>query len=193
MPMAAFEAPGPRVFADDYLEEVFERLAFNKQFPKYQAERAVMPLLVPFLPELLERLLEWTLPIECTAMEFPIKADSNYQSTNADALLFKRAASAKDERWILFELKTDNRSSNQQQLERYAYAVTRGMPALVQDLAGIGEKSGLPGKYFRLQNAVRAFPENRPIEIVYLAPKPLTGTPPELDGHLLLVRRDCQA
>jgi hypothetical protein len=153
---------------NQFLFDLFTELARNKGLPKYQFERRVDILLTMFLPEILFEHLSWQ--VELVAPEFPLKRADNNQSTNVDHLLFRRAEHPEDERWLFFELKTDDLSVRDSQIEIYKQAIGRGMPVLRQQLQSIQEATTFGKKYNLLAERLAAFPLERPIELVYLAP-----------------------
>jgi hypothetical protein len=160
------------VSADPYasfLIRFFETLVAHKRLPKYQFERRVDAIMAIFLPAILQELRGWKVDLVCP--EFPLKKPSNNQSTNADHLLFRHVDSnGTAEAWILFELKTDDASCNDLQLNTYLTALDRGMPQLLADLYSISGASNARTKYAELRSCISRFPADRPIELVYLSP-----------------------
>jgi hypothetical protein len=67
-------------------------------------------------------------------------------------------------------LKTDSASCNDLQLEIYRSALAMGMPKLLADLRLIAAASGAGAKYAALTARLAKFPEDAPIELIYLAP-----------------------
>ncbi len=160
----------------DFLSALFSVLA-----QKYQFERRIDIFLTMFLPEIFYELFGWQVAL--AAPEFPLKKDSNNQSTNVDHLLFRRAERVDDERWLFFELKTDRFSVRDDQIEIYRRAMQRGMPALFQELAAIrtATQARHGQKYDLLVQRLAPFPLNRPIELVYFhrARSPFFSAHPE--------------
>ena len=162
---ATVTAEGP---ARRYLHQMLATLVEFKALPKYQFERRVDIFLVPFLPDILRTVLNVEGPIELVAPEFPLKRASNNQSTNADYLLFDHTPGK--ERWILFELKTDDRSLSATQMEAYRRAMEVGMPQLARDVHQIRKASKQGRKYARLVERLEGYPTDRPLHLVYLSP-----------------------
>lgn len=74
-----------------YLQEVFTRIVEFKKLPKYQFERRVDALLLPFLPDLLGQVMSGE--VQHVVPEFPLKKPGTFQSTNVDHLFYLRGAS----------------------------------------------------------------------------------------------------
>ena len=100
----------------DYLIEIVHVIHKDRHIPKYQFERHVDSLLVPFLPEILAYGLGGVFQV--VASEFPLKKLDNNQSTNADALLHQSGPEDQAGTWWLFELKTDPGRSAQHSSSR---------------------------------------------------------------------------
>lgn len=163
-----------------FLFDLFTELARNKGLPKYQFERRVDIFLTMFLREILFKHFGWQ--VELVAPEFPPKRDNN-QSANVDHLLFRRAEHPEDERWLFFELKTDDLSVRGLQIEIYNRAINKGMPVLRQELRSIQGATTFGKKYDLLDQRLAAFPLERPIELVYLAPTRVDLPLPVNAGH----------
>ena len=150
-----------------FLTDVFNVLVANKLLPKYQFERRVDIFVNVFLADILGALFGGTYRL--VVPEFPLKKDDNHLSTNVDYLLFHTTPEAA-ENWIFLELKTAAGSIGQEQLDIYRRSVARGMPALMADLPLLRERTKARAEYDELARRVSAFPHDRPIEIIYLAP-----------------------
>lgn len=139
-----------------------------KALPKYQFERRIDIFLVPFLPEILSNCLKSEGPFEFVVPEFPLKRPESNKSRNADYLFFDR--SPEKERWILFELKTDDGSIGASQMSGYRRAMKAGMARLVKDVRTIRDASPHAGKYSELIRRLEGYPVDRPVHLVYLSP-----------------------
>jgi hypothetical protein len=118
--------------------------------------------------------------------EFPLKRHENNRSTNADYLLFDHTPGS--QRWILFELKTDNRAFEKKQIAVYRRSMSRGMPQLVQDVRAIRAASKQKVKYDSLLSRVERHPTDRPVHLVYLSPASLTHKLSGADEHSITFR-----
>ncbi|MBM4398043.1 MAG: hypothetical protein FJ087_20445 [Deltaproteobacteria bacterium] len=161
--------PAPVLRDLPFLEDVFRTLVENKALPKYQFERRVDVLLSMFLPEALSRLLGGDIRI--VAPEFPLARVCGDMTCNMDYLLFRHAARAEDERWLLLELKTDTRSLDRDQIERYKTVAERGMPWLLGEVGMVRSSTKFGGKYDALARRVEHLPAERPVEWILLAPE----------------------
>jgi hypothetical protein len=154
-----------------FLTEVFDVLVSNKRLPKYQFERRVDIFVNVFLADVLSELFGGT--YQLVVPEFPLKKDDNHQCTNVDYLLFHTTREG-DQKWVFLELKTAAGSIGQEQAGIYRRSVERGMPALMRDLPLIRERTKARAEYDELLERVSALPHDRPIEIIYLAPRAMT-------------------
>jgi hypothetical protein len=159
--------PAPPEAALAFLTEVFDLLVANKQLPKYQFERRVDIFVNVFLEDVLGALFGGT--YQLVVPEFPLKKDDDCNSTNVDYLLFHTTPEG-HEKWVFLELKTAAGSIGPKQLAVYRRSVERGMPALMRDLPLIRERTKARAAYDELALRLSAFPHDRPIEIIYLAP-----------------------
>lgn len=157
----------------DYLIEIVHVIHRDRHIPKYQFERHVDSLLVPFLPEILAQRLGGTFQV--VASEFPLKKLDNNQSTNADALLHQRNSAEQPDTWWLFELKTDPQSVSADQLQPYARACDRCMQDLVDDLETIAHASKAKLKYPVVRDLLSAAGASfdAAVRLVYLSPRPV--------------------
>jgi hypothetical protein len=150
---------------------VLEGLARSKHLPKAQFERRVDSLLAPFLGDVVSHALG--APASLVVPEFPLKKDDNAQSTNADALF---AVTGDSSSWALTEIKTDARSFDVGQLQRYVKAREQGMAVLRKELLQIHAAAGARARvgYWRvkqlLDQAADSVPLTAPVRIVYLVP-----------------------
>jgi hypothetical protein len=167
-----------------YLTELFSTLAANKALPKYQFERRVDAMLGLFLPELLLKVCGWQ--IDVVLPEFPIKKSDCNQSTNVDYLLYRRRGeSGVGPAWIFFELKTDVGSVCDAQLDIYLAAMQRGFAQLRRELEQIIAASKATPKYELVTRRLQGYPEDGPIELVYLHPGYLHISSCPANVHLL--------
>ena len=157
----------------DYLIEIVHVIHKDRHIPKYQFERHVDSLLVPFLAEILAHRLGGAFQV--VASEFPLKKRDNNQSTNADALLHQTSPGDNTGTWWLFELKTDPRSVSPAQLEPYARACQRRMQDLVDDLEKVARASNAKQKYPGVRDLLTAAGASfdAPVRLVYLSPHPV--------------------
>ncbi len=168
----ATDSYSPELVANPYssfLIRLLESMVANKRLPKYQFERRIDSMVTLFLPGILRKVFGWR--TQLVAPEFPLRKETNNQSTNVDHLLYRQADDAGTQAaWIFFELKTDAASCSDPQLEIYRTAMALGMPRLLSDLRLIADASGARAKYRTLTELISPFPEDAPIELVYLAP-----------------------
>jgi hypothetical protein len=153
---------------EDYLREVFQQLVHFKDLPKYQLERRVDGFISVFLPDILRATCDWD--TEIVAAEFPIKRESDNQSTNVDYLLYRSENRSADDAWLFVELKTDKGSFDEVQYSTYKRARISGMANLAEDLNQIYSKTRHKKKYKALFKKLKSADLNRPIELVYLIP-----------------------
>lgn len=101
------------------VRKMVERLQFNRFFPKYQFERSLDGFLSIFLEEYFSE--KYQDQFVYVAAEFPMRKENegktkrSYQSTNVDYLLLRKG---KYPQWYFVELKTDQASERDIQLER---------------------------------------------------------------------------
>jgi hypothetical protein len=155
-----------------FMLSLLQSLARNRAIPKYALERRVDALIAEFLPDILASLMGWE--VEVVTPEFPLRKPDSNQSTNVDYLLFRRSVAGQaNGAWVFFELKTDDLSIRQPQLDTYRTAVGRGMPELLKELGRIVGATNRATKYGELLRRLDGFPSDRPIEVVYLTPSGL--------------------
>ena len=157
----------------DYLIEIVHVIHKDRHIPKYQFERHVDSLLVPFLPEILAHRLGGVFQV--VASEFPLKTLDNNQSPNADALLHQSSPDQESDTWWLFELKTDPQSVSADQLQPYARACGRRMQDLVTDVETITRASSAKLKYPVVRDLLTAAGASfeAPVRLVYLSTRPV--------------------
>ena len=149
------------------LEKIIQLLKDNKKFPNYQAERRIDIFLNVFLEELLSVYLGKEVKYVCP--EFPLRQDGDYnRSTKLDYL-------CKTEGELLFiELKTDNKSFNEDQLDTY---FTQNWETWLSKLEDIMEATKDTVKYQHLKNTLMDCDlyhvkyKNAPIRVIYISPK----------------------
>lgn len=162
-----------------YLEEVFTRIVEFKRLPKYQFERRVDALLLPFLPDLLGQVMSGQ--VQHVIPEFPLKKPGTFQSTNVDHLFYLRGASPPLDRWLLFELKTDMGSVDLAQIETYIHYAGLGMERLLDDIEGIAGASKSSARYAKLLAHLRGYDDRTSITVVYLSPAAVKSAPTARD------------
>ena len=151
---------------DESLTELFAQIARFGAFPKYSLERRVDLFLALFLEEFLSD--AYKAPVRIIAPEFPLKKESNNQSTNVDYLLRR---DGEHPAWLFLELKTAVDSFRDPQLETYLKARAAGMQALLRDLRTIQRASDHRDKYEHLLQVVeREVPVEVECEVIYLSP-----------------------
>ncbi len=164
----------PRAYPQDgfqyFLEELLETLVENKKLPKYQFERRIDAILHLFLPDLLTA--HFGYEVETIVAEFPLKKSGNRQSTNVDYLMLMRDSKNFIKYWLFFELKTDNLSIEDDQLDAYESAMHRTMPALIRDIVEILSGTTAVSKYKYLLERLKGIPNNdqTPLRVIYLSP-----------------------
>jgi len=119
--------------------------------PKVQIERAVGPILSMYLEDVLTETLqtnsEFSGKIFMICQEFPLKKESNWQSTNIDYLLYNS-----DRKQLIFlELKTSDTSVNHEQnriyREKQEEVRRKGGEFLIEDIEQMRDRSVEHGKY----------------------------------------------
>ena len=168
----SFPTHSPDLLSNPYASfiiRLFEMLTAQKRVPKYQFKRRIDGIISLFLPSIFRAVKGWN--VDLVVPEFPLKKAPNNLSANADHLLFRHAdGSGTTEAWLLFELKTDDGSFNEEQLNLYLSALNRGMPQLLAELELISTASGAFAKYAEMRSRCDCFPADRPVELVYLSP-----------------------
>lgn len=160
-----------------YLLEILHTMHSDRHIPKYQFERHIDSLLVPFLPEMLGKMIGGN--FQFIAPEFPLKKTEGNQSTNADGLLHQNAGGPNSVGiWWLFELKTDQSSVSNSQINIYDRACLQPMSELMDDLSAITKGSKTKREKYRyltglLHAANASFDE--PVRLVYLSPRRVAG------------------
>ena len=148
--------------SDDCIKRLFKLLRDFRLFPKYAMERRVDIFIALFLEEFLQsRPNNKDCKIQIVAPELP--------PLNVDYLLHK---SGPKPAWILFELKTDEKSIDCEQLKKYLEAKTRkgGMNAMVGDIEELC-KGKYKHKYEHLLKKMREVGSfDDPLHIIYLSP-----------------------
>lgn len=169
----AFPTHAPELLADPYasfLIQYFQTLVAHKLLPKYQFERRIDAIITMFLPGLLKQLRGWR--VEMVMPEFPLKKPTGNDCTNADCLLFRHGDDrGTAEAWVLFELKTDDGSCDDDQLGIDLHALKRGMPRLLAEVKEIASSPKASPKFSRLAALIERHPVDRPVELVYLSPR----------------------
>jgi hypothetical protein len=167
------------------LDALMRRLVFFSQFPKYSLERRIDIFLVPFVEALVKGTLDRGAKL--VAPEFPILRDLHLRAAGSENALVAQAAAKPSRRtvnldylfhlpgpeWLFVELKTDVRSFDTKQAERYAEARRQGMRRLRADLDLVRTGTRQPKKYKHLLRALRELGTDGPVKIAYLAPKKL--------------------
>ena len=153
-----------------FVYAALHRLVANKDLPKYQFERIIDGFLGMFLADIVQH-VQTAQRVDLVAQEFPLKKPGTYQSTNMDYVLFRHDEEGRAGAWIFLELKTDTRSVRGVQDQIYADILdTAAMPALIDDVRSITERSSQPAKYEALRSRFNGYPLGREIEVMYLAP-----------------------
>lgn len=128
---------------DDDFVEVIGLLEDNKKFPYYSAERRVDLFFTYYAERILTEY--YGEKIIFVAPEFPIRHKGDNQAENADLL----CAFASNRQPIVVELKTDNKSFNKIQLEKYVDRA-KDWGEVMCGLVKIIPKSNYRVKYFHL-------------------------------------------
>lgn len=108
-------------FNNEMWTSLLEHIVESRSVPKLQVERAIGPILGFFIEDVAAALLGVDRSnIVLLAPEFPLKKDENRQSNNVDWLIYKKGTTESiDDEIILFELKTEDSSFNEDQLDLY--------------------------------------------------------------------------
>jgi len=157
----------PTDFYGVFIYDLFLSLLKNKDIPKYQFERRIDTIFELFLPDYLSQLYKGV--VEFVVPEFPLKKDSNNQSTNIDYLFFLTIENGEN-KWIMLELKTDMDSVKTEQLEIYCNSIQKGMKRIIEDLIVIRNNSSKKHKYNILIERIENFKSDCPLEVIYLSP-----------------------
>ena len=131
----------------------------------------------------------WGWETKIVAPEFPIKKESNNQSTNVDYLLYRKQNSSAEDAWLFVELKTDKGSFDEAQYYTYKRAQVAGMAKLREDLNRIYIKTREKEKYEALFEKLGSSDFNRPIELVYLIPSGSKRPEPEEGLNILTFKQ----
>jgi hypothetical protein len=143
---------------DRSVELMVERLQLNQGFPKYQFERSLDGFLSLFLVEFFsEKDRDQFVYI---AAEFPMRKEKflatdkeTYQSTNVDYLLLRKGTCTQ---WYFIELKTDQSSERDIQLQRLNSASGKNFSEFYNQIEGIQKKSKQKEKYAHLLRNIKA-------------------------------------
>ena len=159
-----------------FLDDLMKHILGGTKIPKVQLERAINPILSFFIESILENILKRPQnSIKLISPEFPLKKETNNQSTNVDFLLFDKLNAS----LIFFELKTDSSSGNTDQVTTYCFykeIIKRNSANyLRKDLIQISKKSGKKSKYNYIINNFDSVLSNPNkvfnLEIIYLVPQ----------------------
>lgn len=148
-------------------------------FPKYALERRLDIFLSRFIPQALTARIGKGAQVEIVTAEFPIRHGTNYQTVNADYLLFRRD----EPTWFLVELKTDRTSVDPEQLRLYLEASARTpfpMKQMVEELPEIrkhARRRARKEKYANLITHLESWRKHlrAPVEVVYVSPVNVKG------------------
>lgn len=166
---------------ESFLEDLFVTLVENKELPKYQFERRIDAILHLFLPDLLTSY--FGNKVETLVPEFPLKKNHSWGSTNVDSLLYMwDGESDRIKYWLFLELKTDDGSVDEAQIDIYEKILERSMLSLIEDVKGIFGSPNASAKYNRLIERLSNIPLNDhpPIRFIYLVPT----IPPQLHNPM---------
>ena len=132
------------------VNKMVERLQLNRYFPKYQFERSLDGFLSIFLEEFFSE--KYKDPFVYVAAEFPMRKNKEtHQSTNVDYLLLKKG---KDPQWYFVELKTDQASERDIQLERLKEANSKTFSQYYEQIRRIQKHSKRKDKYEHLLESI---------------------------------------
>lgn len=156
----------------NFLNRLLVELNDLNNTPKFQFERAISPLLTIFIKDIINKKFEARVTV--TIPEFPLKKGLNNQSTNIDWLLIDET------NFTLYcvELKTDNYSISNKQIERY-FAIkdivsNKGASFLFEQINKIAPHSVRKEKYKRLLEKIDSqtidFSVFKNFKIIYLVP-----------------------
>ena len=150
-----------------FLDQLLKLLSANRKFPKYQHERRIDLFVNFFLPEILDA--EYGTAIDFVVPEFPLKNPASSLTTNVDYFAY----SSKDSLIYLCEFKTNAKSFDEQQLERYFQAQQDGWSRLFEDIEAVSSSTAPKHreKYAELRKTVQAIPPDVDITVVYIAPE----------------------
>lgn len=157
------------------IKELFDRLDDWRNFPDYQLERRADIFFSLYLKEVLEKHLGIELH-DTIIPEFPIKKLENNGSKKVDYVAFSKDL----DRVFMIELKTDENSIKESQIEYLVEAKNRGMKELLAGVRKIGDRKDIgkavKQKYCRLIQAL-GIVENRYcvnlasiLDIIYIIP-----------------------
>lgn len=156
---------------DPTIDDVFDLLDERRHLPKYKLELRSSPFFEVFLLEVLNKHFKPLVLNPLIIPEFPLKKDSNYQSTNVDFF----AVSDDYEHAFFIELKTDMHYLKASQARGLQRAAGKGMGVLLSELNSIANAPGANRKYSRLRKTLQnlklsQFRANLEPEIVYILP-----------------------
>ena len=154
--------------SNPFVYSLFSLLADYKEYPKFQFERRVDAILSMYFKDIFLHALGWI--IEVVAPEFPLKHGDNYNPSNIDYCLFRRKTHASPQAWVFLEIKTDEDSVTDKQLQRYLSDQKKGVGKIVSELRDIVEHSTQPYKYNQILKEIRKYPTDCDLELVYLVP-----------------------
>lgn len=166
--------------------ELCDLLVKNKEFPNYQAERR-MDLFVNFFLKDIYAALNDGIEIEFVAPEFPLKNNENNRSTKVDYLYIKKTPKQAEKTLIFVELKTDTKSFDDKQCDRYLNAKWE---KCWKDLTPISQNSIYKKKYDILQNSILSEKyhldkdlDKVNIEVLYIIPSIEIGLKNKMDNN----------
>ena len=150
----------------ELLEPLLKLLSENSRYPKYQHERRIDLFLNFYLSSILAKY--FNVRVDTIIPEFPLKKESSQASTNVDFLAYSDASK------IVFfvEIKTDDSSFKESQLDCYCRATEQSWRKLVEDIVKIRKATAARHrkKYDYLLSKLQSMaPEV--MRIVYIGPE----------------------
>ena len=164
--------------SDHFINELFNRLEHWKQFPTYQLERRVDIFFALYLPQILKAELNFS--TDKILPEFPVRLGDmeGKENTNRSNRIDYVAVDKNQRKVLLIELKTDQMSVRQEQIEYLEFADMSGMANLMNGFRQIKTKSKAKNKYAAFENELNDLQWNIPeivssysTEIVFIVPK----------------------
>ena len=162
----------------NFINQLFDRLDQWKEFPTYQLERRVDIFFALYLPLILKAELNFN--ADRILPEFPVRVGDmeGKENTNRSNRIDYVAVDKAQKKVLLIELKTDQKSLRQEQIEYLDFAHKSGVKSLIDGFKKIKENSKAKDKYAAFEKELNDLQWNIPeiassysTEIVFIAPR----------------------
>ena len=154
------------------IEKVFEILNDWRQLPNYQLERRADIFFALYLPEIIKRKFGIEITYDNIIPEFPLRKGTLFLNESNQSVKVDYAIITSS-KVIFIELKTDNNSVNQDQIDYLEKAKEAKFTHLIEGVRLIEEKTKQKKKYKHLLEKLDGFDlsTEKEIGIVYILPQ----------------------